>query len=63
MSVTTDIPESENESDLKTASAKKLTPGKLTLLVVIGLLVGLTAGWTLIRVSQGLPIIGPRQFH
>lgn len=63
MSVTTDVSESENESALKTERAKKLTPGKLTLLVVIGLLFGLTAGWTLIRVSQGLPIIGPRQFH
>lgn len=63
MSATTDTPESENGTLSIPTSAKKLTSGKLTLLAVVGLLFGLTAGWILIRLNQGLPIIGPRQFH
>lgn len=44
-------------------STTKLSSGKLTLLITIGLLVGLTAGWVLLRTSQGQPIIGPYQYH
>ena len=56
---------SEPDTDLMPISPepRKLSYGKLSLLIVVGVLLALVSGRTLLRLSRGLPIIGPPEFH
>jgi protein SCO1 len=51
------------EQSAKSHNSAQLPVGKLTLLITVGLLIGLISGWILLRLSQGQPIIGPYQYH
>jgi len=62
MAKITDLQESELSTE-KPVAARILSPGKLYALVAAGLLLGLLAGWAVIRVSQGRPLFGPGEFH
>lgn len=63
MSNMTESSGSEMDLTQTEPKARKLSLGKLSLLIVVGVLFGLTAGWALLRVSRGLPLIGPPEFH